>query len=325
MSGKTPRNDAAMRLTVDSINKETRLDIWVARKLPDLSRSRIKKLINSGLIFVDGIKTSPHMKVAQDMVVDVSIPEPVPVDVLPQNIALDVIYEDEQIIVINKQPGIVVHPGAGRQNGTLVNALLYHCNDLTGIGDELRPGIVHRLDKDTSGGLVVAKTEAAMRSLTAQFKKGLVHKQYIAIVAGVPNPEQGVIKTLIARSRADRKKMTALDSEQAGSRGRKAETKYCAIENYGDASLVRLYPKTGRTHQIRVHMKYLGHHVLGDKQYRSRRRNPDIPEIIQRQMLHAETLSFNHPVKVEPMTFNAPWPGDIEDVVSAFRSRQKNQ
>jgi 23S rRNA pseudouridine1911/1915/1917 synthase len=253
------------------------------------------------------------------------MPPPEPVALVPQNIPLNVLFEDADIIVINKPPDLVVHPAAGHATGTLVNALLHHCGDLAGIGGELRPGIVHRLDKDTSGALVVAKTERALRGLVQQFKEGLVQKEYLALVWGCVEPRTGHIETLIGRSAHNRKKMSAQPET-----GRRALTDYEVLEQFTTAAVLRVRIHTGRTHQIRVHLAHLGHAVIGDVVYGRARRDalpapaPDAasgPAL--RQMLHAHQLAFAHPRTGLPLAFTAPVPEDFRTLWRAFRESDK--
>jgi 23S rRNA pseudouridine1911/1915/1917 synthase len=237
---------------------------------------------------------------------------PRPLEVEPENIPLSVLYEDADIIVIDKPPGIVVHPGAGNARGTLVNALLFHCRDLSGVGGFLRPGIVHRLDKNTSGAMVVAKNDAAHQALARQFKERLVVKRYTAIVAGSMPGGEGVIDAPIGRHRGDRKKMST-----GGSRGRYALTRWNVLKEFGGAaSLLNVRIETGRTHQIRVHLHAVGHPVLGDREYGGRAvcRNGSLHavlNILDRQALHASTLGLYHPTGKQFMEFTAPLPGDM--------------
>jgi 23S rRNA pseudouridine1911/1915/1917 synthase len=245
------------------------------------------------------------------MTVEVDVPRPTAVELVPQPIPLEVLHEDGDIIVVNKQAGLVVHPAAGHPDGTLVNALLNHCGDLQGIGGELRPGIVHRLDRDTSGVLVAAKNQAAQQSLVDQFKAGRVEKVYLALVTGAPSPPCGTVETLIGRSRHDRKKMSARPAS-----GRKAVTHYETLETFDGVSLLKVCIDTGRTHQIRVHMAHLRHPVLGDRQYGSRRAAASAP----RQMLHARRLAFTHPRHGGRMECRAPVPSDMQAVMEALRS-----
>lgn len=281
-----------------------RMDVWLSGQLPRFSRARIQDLIKEGLVTVNGAVRKPHALLRPGDQVRVRIPPPVALDVCPQAIALDVLYEDADLIVINKPAGLVVHPAPGHPDGTLVNALLHHCRDLQGIGGELRPGIVHRLDKDTSGVLVAAKQEFTHQALVQQFKLRQVHKQYVAIVRGTLAPRAGTVETLLGRHRSDRKKMSARPL-----RGRPAVTHYETVKAGAEASLLRIRIETGRTHQIRVHMAFLGHPVLGDRQYGGARA---VFPGIDRQMLHAERIQFTHPRTGQPLTLAAPWPPDFQ-------------
>jgi 23S rRNA pseudouridine1911/1915/1917 synthase len=290
-----------------------RVDVWLERRLPDLSRSRIQTLLRDGHITVDGAPPKAHRKVRAGMVARISIPEPVPVDTVAEDLPLDVVYEDDSVIVINKAAGMVVHPAAGHEAGTLVNALLFHCDGLAGVGGELRPGIVHRLDRNTSGLLVAAKNETALRHLQEQFKDGRVHKEYAVIVRGIPRPPRGRIETQIGRSRTDRKKMSA----DPASGGRTAISHYEVEEVFAGTSLLRVRIETGRTHQIRVHMSHLGHPVIGDPQYGGRR--AAAPVWADRQMLHARRLSFLHPRTGERLSFETSLPADMANLIERLR------
>jgi 23S rRNA pseudouridine1911/1915/1917 synthase len=281
-----------------------RLDAWLTGAVPGLSRSRWQALIRDERVAVDGRPCRPSTMLHGGECIQYRIPPPEPVALEPEAIALDVLYEDSALIAVNKPPGLVVHPAPGHTRGTLVHALLHHCGDLAGVGGQLRPGIVHRLDKDTSGVLVAAKTEPAMLSLAGQFKDRRVRKEYLALVAGVPVPAAGTIDTLIARSERHRKKMDVHPT-----RGKRALTHYRVEHAYPGAALVRLHIETGRTHQIRVHMAHIGHPVLGDALYGGRRRE-GMPRPL-RQMLHAEVLAFLHPLTGEPLSITAPWPDDL--------------
>ncbi len=290
-----------------------RLDAWLSAQLPELSRTRIQSLIREGRVLVDGERGRCKLRIQAGMKVEVHVPPPREAELLPEAISLDILHEDAQLIVLNKPPGLVVHPAPGHVTGTLVNALLHHCRDLAGIGGEKRPGIVHRLDKDTSGVMVVAKSDASMAALADQFKAGTVRKQYVALVHGTPLPSHGTVESLIGRSRTDRKKMSARPA-----RGRSAVTHFRVAEVLGDVCVVRLRIETGRTHQIRVHMAHIGHPVLGDRQYGARRaRRSRCP--VPRQMLHAETLGFVHPATRDPVEFSAPLPGDMQRVIDGLR------
>ena len=301
-------------ITVPSNEAGTRLDIWLTRQAnTSLSRARIQALIHDGHVTVNGQMVKEHYKTRAGDIVKLVIPPPVATTLIPEAIPLDILYEDADLLVINKSAGLVVHPAAGHSSGTLVNALLHHCGSLAAIGGEQRPGIVHRLDRDTSGIMVVAKSDHALAGLMNQFKQRTIQKNYIALVWGHPSPEQGTIETLIGRHRTDRKKMSAQPKT-----GRAAVTHYELSERLGDISLLRIRLETGRTHQIRVHMAHRGHPVVGDAQYGARSIR-SLPASIGRQMLHAETLAFVHPVTGKPLTFTAPWPADFEALVAALR------
>lgn len=302
-------------LVVDKREEGMRLDAWIASRVSELSRSRVQELIRTGCIECEG---KVDWRVRDGVVAGRSYrimePPPVPVDLQGENIPLDVIYEDEDLIVVNKPPGTVVHPAPGHDTGTLVHALLFHCKDLKGIGGEHRPGIVHRLDKDTSGVMVVAKHQSVMEALASQFQRREVAKEYSTVVLGVPCPSQGRIETLIGRSRHHRKKMST-DSLS----GKKAVTHYQLIEAWGSFSLLSCRIETGRTHQIRVHLAHLGCPVLGDALYgRSLGQKwKDLP--CSRQMLHAKVLEFTHPVAQTRLRFTAPLPEDMQTLIDVLK------
>jgi len=296
----------------------TRLDIWlthqaIACQTGVSSRARIQALIHDGHVTVNGQMAKEHHKIRPGDIVRLVIPPPVATALIPEAIPLDILYEDADLLVINKPAGLVVHPAAGHSSGTLVNALLHHCGNLAAIGGEQRPGIVHRLDRDTSGIMVVAKSDRALAGLMNQFKQRTIHKNYVALVWGQPNPARGTIETLIGRHRVDRKKMSVQPKT-----GRRAVTHYKLMERFGDVSLLRIGLETGRTHQIRVHMAHCGHAIVGDAQYGKRSVRP-LPASVGRQMLHAETLAFTHPVTGKPLSFTAPWPADLNTLVAALR------
>ncbi len=292
-----------MILTTEDADGVQRLDQYLAAQLPEFSRSRIQSFIKSGDIKVNGKKAKPKDPVVRGMVISVYIPEPEPSEALPQDIPLSILYEDNDVIVVNKESGMVVHPAAGNPDGTLVNALLFHCNNLAGIGGVSRPGIVHRLDKDTSGCIVVAKNDAAHLSLTAQFAERSTGKHYLAVVQGIPRENNGTIFTNIGRHPVNRLKMAVVNP---GS-GKTAITDWRLISR--DAStqtaLVLCTLHTGRTHQIRVHMHHIGHPLIGDPLYANPSRQNAHTE---RLMLHAWRLSFSHPVTGERLFFEAPVP-----------------
>lgn len=300
-----------IRLTADE--PVPRIDRWLNARLPDLSRTRIQGLIGEGHVLVNGRRTKAGHRLAPGDAVVARIPDPVPpAGVAPEPIPLAVIYEDDDIIALNKPAGLVVHPAAGHATGTLVNALLHHCRGLEGVGGEVRPGIVHRLDRDTSGIMVAAKNDAAMNGLVAQFKDRLLRKEYRAIVWGAPRTAQGRIETLIGRSPRDRKKMSA-----SPRRGRLAVTNYSIEKTLGPASLLRLQIETGRTHQIRVHLAHIGCPVVGDTVY-GRKRPAPLPAPAPRQMLHATRLVFRHPRTGAPLDLQAPIPQDMATLIAAL-------
>lgn len=289
-----------------------RLDAWLAANEPLLSRARWQQLIDEGRVTVNGTRVKRNYKLRVGDRTEWTIPEPVDAEPQPEDIPLDIVYEDSHIIVINKPAGLVVHPAAGNETGTLVNALLHHCNDLAGIGGEKRPGIVHRLDKDTSGLMVVAKTEQAMRALSAQFKKHTTEKYYLALVWGTPERKHDRIETTIGRHPVHRKKMAA-DVRN----GRAAISRYELMESHRCGSLLKVKIETGRTHQIRVHMQYIKHAIIGDAVYgRPRFDHVKAP----RQMLHAVELSLDHPESGERMTFTTAMPEDMKTVLETLRA-----
>ncbi|MDN5317827.1 MAG: rRNA synthase, partial [Thermoanaerobacterium sp.] len=265
---------------------DMRIDSFLASEL-DYTRSYLKKLILNGLVKVNGSSIKPNYKLKEGDSVDVNIPEAEKIDLMPENIPLDIIYEDDDIIVINKPQGMVVHPAPGNYSGTLVNALLYHCKNLSGINGELRPGIVHRLDKDTSGVMVVAKNDKAHLDLSNQIKERTILKKYIAIVEGVIKDDEGSIEVPIGRDHAERKKMAVTED------GRYALTLYKVLERYKNNSLIEATIKTGRTHQIRVHMSYIGHPIVGDEVYGYKKQRFNLLG----QALHSKLLGLVHPSK----------------------------
>ncbi|RYM12551.1 RluA family pseudouridine synthase [Sphingobium cupriresistens] len=294
-----------------------RLDRALADLLPDLSRERLKGLIGEGQVQSANVgKISVSMKVAAGQMFIITLPPPVPLDTVAQDIPLTIVHEDADLIVIDKPAGLVVHPAAGNLDGTLVNALLHHCEGrLSGIGGFARPGIVHRIDKDTSGLLVVAKSDKAHEGLARQFKDHSIDRLYAAIVYAVPNPAAGTVDTWIGRSDADRKKM-AVHRE---GRGKHAVTHYRTTQRLRDAALVECKLETGRTHQVRVHMHHIGHPLIGDPVYgRERKGFKSILETLgfKRQALHAKSLGFIHPVTSERLMFQSALPTDMQELLS---------
>ncbi len=274
-----------------------RLDHFLSAEIAHLSRARIQGLIKAGSILLNHAATKPGTKIKTDDVISVVEPPPEPVETLAEEIPLDILHEDGDLIVLNKPAGLVVHPAAGNWSHTLVNALLHHCPSLSGIGGVQRPGIVHRLDKETSGCIVVAKNDMAHQNLSAQFGDRKVLKVYLALVAGRLKKTSGTIETSIGRHPVNRKKMAVLE----GTRGRNAKTDYRVVQQLENASLVECTLHTGRTHQIRVHLKHLGHPLLGDKLYGGSK----IADAFPRQMLHAWKLGFFHPRNSRWMEFQS--------------------
>lgn len=279
-----------------------------------LSRERIKALMGEGRVMLDGKAASQaSLKPAAGTAFAIDVPEAAPAEAVAQNIPLNIVFEDEHLIVIDKPAGLVVHPAAGNLDGTLVNALLHHCRgQLSGIGGVVRPGIVHRIDKETSGLLVVAKTDAAHEGLAKQFADHSIHRAYLAIVAGVPKPPSGTVSGHIGRSDHDRKKMAVL--HPLNKRGKHAVTHYRLIEGLGLASLVECRLETGRTHQVRVHMSSIGHPLLGDPVYgrNPQRLRPILTQLhFARQALHAAELGFIHPVTGAAQNFVSALPADM--------------
>ena len=290
-----------------------RLDVFLVTYQPELSRSHIQKLIDQGAVLVDGQVRKANYKLRGGETVSLVIPEAEPVSVEPENIPLDVLYEDKDIIVINKPRGMVVHPAAGVHTGTLVNALLYHCHDLSGINGEIRPGIVHRLDRDTSGVLVCAKNDVAHLDLAEQISTKTAHRVYRAIVHGNIKEEAGIIKGDIGRHPTDRKKMAIVREN-----GKPAVTHFKVLERFGEYTLVECRLETGRTHQIRVHMTSIGHPLVNDPKYGPKKSSPFA---IKGQALHSLSLTLNHPVTKEEMTFTAPLPQDMEKILTGLRNK----
>jgi 23S rRNA pseudouridine1911/1915/1917 synthase len=296
----------------------SRLDLFLAKRLPAISRAQLQRLIRGQHVLVEGRpahKTGLDLRV--DSVVQVTLPDLVRADPEPEDLPLTVIYDDPSFLVINKAPGVVVHPGAGRRSGTLVNALLYHVKDLSGIGGVGRPGIVHRLDRGTSGVMVVAKSDIAHRHLAKQFQTRDVEKEYVALVWGQPRPGL-VLDQPIGRDPRHRKKMSARVA-----RGRAALTRVIDVEPFRGVSYTRVAIATGRTHQIRVHLSESGHAVVGDALYGGIR--PNMPshlamlKSVHRPLLHAARLSFDHPIDGRRLTFDAPLPPDLTTVLHALR------
>ena len=315
---------------VETEHHSSRLDRFVEEQhvtAPpnQLSRTAIQKLVRKGAVAVNGKASKPGYKLRVGDHITLILPDVLPLETIqPEHLPLDIMYEDSSLIVVNKPANMLVHPAGGVNSGTLVNAFLAHCGNLAGIGGVQRPGIVHRLDKDTSGVLVAAKTDYAHRHLSAQFEAHTTVREYLAVVCGVLKSEAGTIDAPIRRSRRDARKMTATKEE-----GRHAVTHYRVLEIYDRFALLQLSLETGRLHQIRVHLTHIGHPVAGDAVYgggrhRALRNAHSAPAVeafarLNRQALHAQTLGFNHPETDERLTFSAPMPIDMQRVVDALR------
>lgn len=321
MSSPDQPDPEQIRFTVNASEAGTRIDQLVAERVPELSRSAAARLIRDGRVSVDGAQVSKASHRAETgNRVDIEVPAPEPADVVAQEIPLSIVYQDEDLAVVDKPAGLVVHPAAGHASGTLVNALLHHLDGLSGVGGELRPGIVHRLDKDTSGLLVVAKNDRAHRGLSESWNTDAIRKVYLAIVYGSPSRPTGSIEAPIGRHPRDRKKMAILDG------GRSAKTLYRVLESYTGCSLVELELRTGRTHQIRVHLQSIGHPVVGDPVYGGAqwkgiqdRRIRDLLRSVDRQALHASRLELTHPGSGDRMTFVSPLPNDMQRLLDGLR------
>ena len=300
-------------LTVPAPPPSGRLDAWVASQIPTLSRSRVQSLLRDGHIQLNGSTTTARANLHAADVITVTEPETVSIGIIKQDIPLTILFEDADIIVVDKPAGLVVHPAPGHPDGTLVNALLHLCPDIKGIGGELRPGIIHRLDADTSGVIVVAKNSTAMDSISAQFRARTTEKHYTAIVHGVPAPGVGTISTQIGRSTSDRKKMTV-----SPPRGRDAISHYTLLKALPNKlALLDVRIETGRTHQIRVHLNHIQHPIVADPIYGSRPRDRALRPCPPRLMLHATTLTITHPRSDQRITLSAPLPADMLAVITS--------
>ena len=291
---------------ISDVNSE-RLDRFLDSRCPDLSRSRIQALINDGSATLDGGAAKPSTKIRCGQTVVLRVPEPAASSLKPQNIPLSIVYEDSDLLVVDKPAGMTVHPAPGHPDGTLVNAVLAHCPDLQGIGGTIRPGIVHRLDKDTSGLLVIAKNDRTHHSLSDQLKARQFSKVYRALTHGRVTPAEAIIDAPIGRSNANRQRMAVVDS------GREAITRYRVLRHYQAHTLIQIRLITGRTHQIRVHFASLGYHLVGDATYG----RPD--NRLNRQFLHATTLGFTHPSNGEYREFTSPLPSDLEACLQSLQ------
>jgi len=298
-----------------------RLDRFLAESLPELTRSQLKKLIDEGRVRLEGTAAKAGAKLRGGERIEVTVPAPVPVETLPEQIPLRVLYEDRHLIVVDKPAGMVVHPAPGHQQGTLVNALLHHCTDLSGIGGELRPGIVHRLDKDTSGVMLATKDDATHQHLARQFKAHSISRRYIALVHGLVQNDRGTVDRPIGRHPTQRKKMSG-----AGRGGRRAVTHWQVLRRFDRdrLTLVELSLETGRTHQIRVHFSEMNLPLVGDPVYGNPKKASALADLelrkrvqrLHRQALHARLLGFIHPVSEDYMEFESPLPADLQGILS---------
>ncbi|MBW2631435.1 MAG: RluA family pseudouridine synthase [Deltaproteobacteria bacterium] len=323
----TPVDDRELKFRVSPAESGKRLDIFLSQRDVFVTRSQVKRAIDERQVQVNGVEVKPACRLKNGDMVIVRREKPKECDLVPEEIPLDIIYEDAHILVVNKPHGMVVHPAAGNRSGTLVNALLFHCGDLSGIGGVKRPGIVHRLDKNTSGLMVIAKSDKAHIGLAKQFKEHLVKKVYRVLVHGDMKEEEGIIDLSIGRHPVDRKKMSTNSR-----RGKESLTRWSVEERYNIATLLSVRIETGRTHQIRVHLNATGYPVVGDAVYgNSKKRIEAIKDNIRqvalrkirRQALHSSEFCFHHPVTGNLMDFSSPLPHDMELVCGELRNSEK--
>ncbi len=291
---------------VDNITNDVRIDKWICEQNQEISRSMLQKLLKDNLVTVNGKAVSKSYKISNGDKISFEIPEPVELDVLPENIPIEIVYEDDDLLVVNKPKGMVVHPAAGNYNGTLVNALLYHCQGrLSSINGVIRPGIVHRIDKNTSGLLIVAKTDKSHAGLAEQIKAHTFTREYQAVICGRLKDSTGIIEAPIGRHPVDRKKMCVTDKNS-----KEAKTEYTVLEEFNGYSHIKLKLYTGRTHQIRVHMSYIGHPVYGDDVYGK------ASKLCEGQCLHAKKIGFVHPISGEYLEFDSELPEYFVNVLN---------
>lgn len=303
----------SMNFIVDIDNVGKRIDVYLAEMIENMSRSQIQKIVNDGNVTVNEKIVKNNYKLKEDDEIILNLPEPVMLKVEPEDIPIDILYEDDDIVVVNKPQGMVVHPAPGNYSGTLVNALLYHCKNLSSINGVIRPGIVHRIDKDTSGVLVVAKNDVSHRSLAEQIKEHTVNRIYLAITEGVIKEDFGTINRPIARHPVERKKMAIVEG------GREAITHFTVLERFKENTYIQCKLETGRTHQIRVHMSSIGHPLVGDPVYGYKKQKYKL----QGQALHATTLGFIHPTKKEYMEFTAAPPNYFRELIEKLQNQNK--
>ena len=296
-------------LTLALMAEGDRIDRALAAAWPELSRAQWQRLIGEGLVRVAGISVKASYRVNSGDIVSATIPDPTPTLLQPEPIPLDIRYEDDDLIVVNKPAGMVVHPGSGHETGTLVHAVLAHCPDLPGIGGEIRPGVIHRLDKDTSGLVIMAKNERALRYVQGQFKARTVEKMYLALVEGRLQPPRALIDAPIGRDPAERKRMKVIETEQG--RKRDARTQVETVTAYADYTLVACKPITGRTHQIRVHLAYMGFPIVGDRIYGRRKQRL----LLSRHFLHAYRIVFRRPSDRDVVSLEAEMPAELQTIL----------
>ncbi|MFH0991017.1 MAG: RluA family pseudouridine synthase [bacterium] len=314
-----------LHIIVPPHQKKTRLDLYLTHHVENATRNKIQTAVREGLVLVDGRKVKVSFPITGGEVIDIEMQHPPKMEAKPEEIPLEIVYEDDQLLIVNKPPGMVTHPAYNNYSGTLVNALLYHTQNLSAVNTEIRPGIVHRLDKDTSGLMVVAKNDIAHHLLAKQFSKRTITREYWAIVWGSFKEPKGIIEASLGRSKKDRKKVTVTAD------GKTAITEYEVLERFEHLSLVRLRLKTGRTHQIRVHLAHVGHPVFGDATYGGRsatwgglegkksQQIQNLLKIILRQALHAKTIGFLHPTTRKQVYFETELPEDFQTVLSHLK------
>lgn len=304
-------------IEVDGSSVGERLDVTISRLLAELTRARVQKLIDEGLVLVNGEVRKANFRVREGECISVTVPAVKASSLDAESMELEILFEDSDVLVLNKPKGLVVHPAAGHRGGTLVNALLHHCHDLSGIGGEARPGIVHRLDKDTSGVLIVAKNDHAHLALSKQFKAHSVVREYVAIVHGEVAVKQGSVDAAIARHPKDRKKMAVVSPD----RGRRAVTHFRVLERLSGYTYLALRLETGRTHQIRVHLASIGYPVVGDPVYGFKRQKIKLTG----QALHARLLGFAHPADGRYLEFSADPPAEFNELLTSLRLKQEEE
>lgn len=293
--------------TADIEHEDQRIDRYLTEMLPEQSRSFFQKLIRDGFVIVNHIIVKVNYRLKTGDVIEIDIPDAVPTEIVPENIPLDILYEDDDLLIVNKPKGMVVHPAVGHSTGTLVNAIMYHCQgNLSGINGEIRPGIVHRIDKDTTGSLIICKNDEAHRNIAEQIKEHSVTRRYVGVVAGTFSEESGAVEGAIGRHPNDRKRMTINEKN-----GKPAVTHYRVLQTLKGASFMEFELETGRTHQIRVHMASISHPLLGDTVYG----NSKNPYKLQGQALHARTIGFIHPTTGEYIEVSAPIPEYMTELV----------